>query len=106
MDKTSKGGISIAGLKVINKHAKEALVADTFDSRDDRHLSCSPLTLDEQGWREVTSLLGETLEKVAGINVSAANRIAQSADTAAVIRATVALLGFESPPQASRPGNE
>ncbi len=99
LDPMSKGGISIAGLKVINKHAKEAVEADTFDSRDDRHLSCTPLVLDEEGWGEMTALLAETLERLAQVNASAANRMAGRKDPEQVIRATAALLGFESPPQ-------
>lgn len=99
LDPDPKGGISIAGLKVINKHAKVAIEAGTFDSRDDRHLSCSPMTLDKQGWSEMTALLEETLERIAGINANAANRLADKVGPDEVIRATVALLGFESPPQ-------
>jgi DNA-binding transcriptional ArsR family regulator len=99
LDPISKAGVSVAGLKVINKHARNAIEADTFDSRDDRHLSCSPLVLDEPGWKEVVALLAETLESAAGINARAANRIAESGGADHVIRVTVALLGFESPPQ-------
>ena len=102
LDPISKGGISIAGLKVINKHASEAIEAETFDSREDRHLSCTPLVVDEEGWTEATELLAETLERLAGINAKAANRMADKGGADAVIRATVALLGFESPPQRGR----
>lgn len=100
LDPISKAGISVAGMKVINKHARNAIEADTFDSREDRHLSCSPLVLDEEGWKEMTAALAGTLEEVAGINARAANRMAEAPGAVEVIRATVALLGFESPPQA------
>jgi len=99
MDPTSKGGLSVAGLKVINKHARAAIEAGTFDSRDDRHLSYLTMSLDQEGWGEMTTLLAETLERLAEINVTAANRMAKSGGSADSIHATAALLGFESPPQ-------
>lgn len=101
LDDPTKSEISIAGLKAINKHAKEAIRAGTFDSRNNRHLSCSPLVLDEEGWQELSDLLAESLERIAQINAGAANRMARLSEPGAVIRATAVLLGFESPPQKS-----
>ncbi|HEU4598633.1 MAG TPA: hypothetical protein VFS26_02690, partial [Solirubrobacterales bacterium] len=97
LDPISKGGISIAGLKVINKHASDAIEAETFDAREDRHLSCTPLVVDEEGWTEATELLADTLERLAEINAKAANRMAEGGGGEQATRATVALLGFESP---------
>jgi DNA-binding transcriptional ArsR family regulator len=102
LDPTSKSGLSVGGLKVINKHAKAAIEADTFDSRDDRHLSCTPLLVDQEGWTEMTTLLAETLERLAEINATAANRMAENGGSDKAIHATAALLGFESPPQTQR----
>jgi DNA-binding transcriptional ArsR family regulator len=93
----AKTEISIAGLKIINKAADRALAAGTFDSRDNRHLSCSPLTLDEEGWGEVADLLSETLERVTQIQGKSANRQAESETKQEPIRAFVGLLSFETP---------
>jgi DNA-binding transcriptional ArsR family regulator len=102
LDPTSKGGISVSGLKAINKHARRALEAGTFDSRDDRHLSYLCMSLDQEGWREMSSLLAEALERLADINAKAANRMAVNGDADGAISAIAALLGFESPPQTKR----
>lgn len=93
----AKGGVSVAGLKMINDASKAALLAETFDSRDDRHLSCTPVNLDEEGWEETMALLSETLERVITIQSESAGRQAK-ADEPMSIRATISLLGFESPP--------
>lgn len=98
LDPTSKGGISLTGLKAINKYARKALEAGTFDSRNDRHLSCLSMFLDEEGWAEMTALLAETLERLGSINAAAANRMAESGGADNSLHATAALLGFESPP--------
>ena len=44
----------------------EASYARTFDSRDERHLSRTPMVLDEQGWLKVSEVLDETLETIIG----------------------------------------
>lgn len=46
----------------------EALEAGTFNNRDDRHLSMSPIVVDEIGWKQVSDALHiykETLRKLA-----------------------------------------
>jgi DNA-binding transcriptional ArsR family regulator len=91
----AKTGVSIAGLKTQNNAALKALEAGTFDARPDRHLSCSPVNVDELGWDELTALLEGTLEGVFRIQAAAAARRAE--DGAALFRATVSILGFESP---------
>jgi DNA-binding transcriptional ArsR family regulator len=91
----AKDGFSVANLKMINDTAKAALLAKTFDSRNDRHLSCTPLMVDEEGWKELVNLLSNTLDEVFAIQ---ANSVDRHADTKGdTMRATVSLLGFESP---------
>jgi DNA-binding transcriptional ArsR family regulator len=91
----AKNGISITGLKMIVDTARAAVEADTFDSRGDRHLSRTPLVVDEQGWGDLTEILAETLERVMDVQTESALRLAKSEQEG--IRATVAILGFESP---------
>jgi hypothetical protein len=52
--------------------------------------------LDEQGWQEMTDHLDEAFAKAEAIRRAAAERIRESNDE--VIPATVAFLGYESPP--------
>lgn len=91
----AKNGVSIAGLKTQNDASFRALEAGTFDARPDRHLSCSPLSVDEQGWEELTTLLANTLEEVLEIQGKSATR--QAEEGTEDIRATVSILSFESP---------
>jgi DNA-binding transcriptional ArsR family regulator len=94
----AKNGVSIAGLKMINDAAKTALVAGTFDARANRHLSCTPVALDEEGWQEVSDLLEGTLEAILTIQATSASRqIGQDSDVDDGVQATISLLSFESP---------
>ena len=92
----AKNGVSVAGLKMINDASKDALVAGTFDAREDRHLSCTPVNVDEQGWRELVDLTADTLEGVMDIQARSAARMAEGESTGS-IRATISILNFESP---------
>jgi DNA-binding transcriptional ArsR family regulator len=91
----AKTGVSIAGLKTQNNAVLKALEAGTFDSRPDRHLSRSPLCVDELGWDELATLLANTLEEVWEIQGRSATR--QAEQDSERIRATVSMLLFESP---------
>jgi hypothetical protein len=61
--------ISGAVLGAIWKDVARAVESNTFDERPDRHLSRSPLVLDEQGWEELNELLLEVYER--GVRVEA-----------------------------------
>jgi len=76
----------------------KAFTTGTFDARLDRHFTWTPMTLDEQGWEELTDLLKGTFERIGEINGDASERLSESGETS--IEATAALLGFESPKQA------
>ena len=82
-------------MKMINDKAMEALLAETFDKRQDRHLSCTPMVVDEEGWRAVAKLLAGTLEGLMEIQTESAGRLAGKKEVG--ISATVSILGFESP---------
>lgn len=94
-----RGGISGAILRTLVERARLAIEEGTFDRREDRHFTWSPLSLDQKGWSEVTSLLAGTLAKVEKIQVKANERMAKSGEDGGHI--TVALAGFESPAEAS-----
>lgn len=95
----AKNGVSIAGLRMQNDASMAALEAGTFDSRDDRHLSCTPVDVDEEGWQEIVKLLAGTLEEVIEIQARSANRSSGNKGQD-MLRATISILGFESPPAA------
>ena len=76
--------------------ADRAIREDTFDARADRHLTWMPMQLDERGWGEVIAALAATFADLDKIRLDSRDRLAGSGE--AVIPATVAMLGFESPP--------
>ena len=89
-------GLSASGLKTVFNDAASALLAGTFDKRIDRHLSWTPMIVDEQGWDELNAGLKEMLERILEIQGSSAERLAKA--DAAGIPVTVAMMGFEAPP--------
>ena len=73
---SARQGISDATLQLVWEDTSEALSAGTFDQRSDRHLSRSPLALDEQGWKQVNELLVDTMKRVSEIGAESAKRLA------------------------------
>jgi len=92
---SARKGISGAVIEMIGKDATEALGAGTIDARTDSHVSRTPLVLDDAGWGDLTSLLGETLNRAMEIQEEAATRLAGK--DSASISTKLAILHFESP---------
>ena len=98
-----KPGFSASLLQTIMGDAVTSLKADTFDARDERHLSWTPLKVDEQGWRDLGGLLAETLDRVFEIQAESARRMAKAKDEESV-SATVAMMSFETPASEKKKG--
>lgn len=73
-----------------------AMTLGTFDKRTNRQLTWRAMHLDQQGWQEMTDHLDAAFDKAEEIREAAAERIRR--DEGEVIPATVAFLGYESPP--------
>lgn len=73
-----------------------AISSGTFDNRTNRQLTWRAMQLDEQGWQEMTDHLDESFAKAEAIREAAGERVRQGDGD--VIPATVAFLGYESPP--------
>jgi DNA-binding transcriptional ArsR family regulator len=73
-----------------------ALRSGTFTARTDAHVTWKDVKLDEQGWKEVTEILGSAYEAVDETEARALERMRESGEEGLV--ATVGLAGFESPP--------
>lgn len=80
----------------------QALQAGTFTAREDVHITWRPVTLDEQGWKEVTKILKNAFDAVSTAEVVAIERMRESGEEG--LEATVALAGFESPRAARAEG--
>jgi DNA-binding transcriptional ArsR family regulator len=91
----ARGGFSATTLACFMRRAQEALEAQTFDSHESRHLTWTPLTLDEEGFARVMSMLDEVFEAIAVEQLAASERLAKSGEQP--LHATVGLAGFESP---------
>jgi len=101
---SAKEGISVAGVRMIMSEAIEALGAGTFDAREDSHLSCTPVIVDEKGWGELASVLSTTLERVLEIQAQSAGRLSKAKEEG--IAATIAILGFESAAEVKEEGKQ
>ena len=81
-------------LQMIWEDTSDAIKAEAFERRSDRHLSRSPLMLDEQGWGELNKLLAKTLGEAESIAASSSKRLAKSDD--AEIPTRLVMMHFES----------
>lgn len=97
----AKTGISVAGMKMINETAEAAFLGGTFDARLDRHLSCTPGVIDEQGWKEAMEVADGALERILEILGDSASRLASNNEQG--FWATFSILAFESPPPPPTP---
>jgi Helix-turn-helix domain len=95
MPESLRPGLSGAMLKALFDDVEEAVTQGTFDEIEDRHLSRTPMVVDRQGWSDVASLLGETLDRVLEIQAEASGRIAGSGEKG--MPAKVMMLHFRSP---------
>ncbi len=99
MPEALRPGLSGAMLKPIFDDVEEALAAGSFDELEDRHLTRTPMVVDEQGWNETVEVLNATLEKVFEIQAEASQRLAGSDEQGMLSK--VAILHFKSPPESA-----
>jgi len=88
-------GLSADLLELILGDAVRALEEGTFDAREDRHMSRTPLLLDDEGWSEVLKSSAENLKNIIRAQKKAATRMAKSGEKG--FNASVAMLAFELP---------
>lgn len=77
-----------------------ALKAGTVDARSDRHLSWTPLLLDEMGWENAIEALDAFFAFIFEEQAAAEVRVVESGEER--MRVTVALAGFESPKDSAK----
>ncbi len=92
---SARKGIDGVILEAIGQDATAAMLEGTIDSRTDTHISRTPLVLDDQGWKELSKVLKDTLEQAMKIGEESATRLAD--DKADGIPANLSLLHFEIP---------
>jgi DNA-binding transcriptional ArsR family regulator len=82
-----------ATLESVGRYVTAAAATGGFDVAD-AHLTRSPITVDEQGWRELAAELGAMTERVVAIQRESAERLAVSDGKQA--EATVVLMLFDT----------
>jgi DNA-binding transcriptional ArsR family regulator len=92
--RSGRQAVSDVGLQMIWDDTSSALKAGTFDSRTDRHLSRTPLVLDEQGWNELNGLLRKVQAQAEGIGAKSAKRMKAAGEDG--ISTRLVILHFES----------
>jgi DNA-binding transcriptional ArsR family regulator len=97
---SARKGIDGVVIEAIGQDATAAMLEGTIDSRIDTHISRTPLVLDDDGWKELSNLLGDTLQQAMKIGEESASRLAN--DKADGIPATLAMLHFEVPPKEAK----
>jgi DNA-binding transcriptional ArsR family regulator len=65
-------------LETLMSDAADSLAAGVFDSRDDRHLSRTPLLLDPAGFRKVSEIQARALDAILKEQAAAAGRMNES----------------------------
>ncbi len=90
-----RSGLSATLLKRAVDDAWKAINAGTLDARDDRHMSWTPMIVDEQGWQDVATELEESLERIFDIQAESAGRLAEAGKEG--VSVSVAMMGFETP---------
>jgi hypothetical protein len=96
LDSKSKIGVINTIMRMISEDIAKAMGQGSFYSRDDLHVSRSPMALDEEGWGEVAELLNQTTKEMIEIEGRAAERCADGEPP--TIHAKVEIIQFPSPP--------
>jgi DNA-binding transcriptional ArsR family regulator len=95
-DQDERAGFSTYIVQAAMMDIARALAAGTFDRRDDRHLSRTPMILDQQGWEDAVQLHADTLYRSLEIQAEATARMAGTEEERLHVYSQIYL--FEAPP--------
>jgi predicted ArsR family transcriptional regulator len=95
LPKSLRSGVSGAALKSAFDDIEEALDKGTFDELDDRHLSRTPMVVDQKGWEDAAELLAGALDRLIEIQAESTERMAGSSEEGT--HSKVVILHFKSP---------
>jgi predicted ArsR family transcriptional regulator len=91
--------VTSAIMELVSEDIAEAMSAGTFNDPPDNHLSRTPMTVDDEGWAEVASVLRSTLNRLLEIQ----GRVnARGARGDATMPIKVEIIHFRSPPPKPR----
>ncbi|MGV1049298.1 MAG: helix-turn-helix domain-containing protein [Solirubrobacterales bacterium] len=97
LDESQKLGVTGAIMHQMSEDIAEAMAHGTFNDFDDNHISRSPMIVDQDGWREVVSLLDQTMEELMDIQ----DRVNARNAGDGLLHTHVEIIQFCSPPPKS-----
>jgi DNA-binding transcriptional ArsR family regulator len=93
-------GMSADLFQMILDDVVASLEGEVFDEREDRHMSWTPMMVDEQGWKEINGLLHSTLKQVIKAQEAAVKRLARSKEEG--FDMSVAMIGYQVPAESAK----
>jgi DNA-binding transcriptional ArsR family regulator len=78
LPRSGRQAVSDQILQMVWSDTSAAIKKGSFESHADRHLSRTPLSMDEQGWEELNALLRDVHAKAETIGTQSAKRLAKA----------------------------
>jgi DNA-binding transcriptional ArsR family regulator len=100
LPKSAREAMSADLFQMILDDVVASLEEEVFDQREDRHMSWTPMMVDEQGWNEINAILGDALKQVLKAQSASVKRLAKSKEDG--INMSVSMLGYEVPEKAAK----
>jgi len=100
LPKSAREAMSADLFQMILDDVVASLEDEVFDEREDRHMSWTPMMVDEQGWKEINGILDATLKQVLKAQAASVKRLAKSKEDG--INMSVSMLGYEVPEKAAK----
>lgn len=100
LPRSVRDGMSADLFQMILDDVVASLEAEVFDEHEDRHLSWTPMLVDQQGWGEITAILADTLKRVLKAQQTSVKRLAKSKEDG--INMSVSILSYEVPEKAAK----
>lgn len=97
LDDTERQNVTCTLMELVSVDIEEAMSGGTFSDPADNHLSRTPMTVDDEGWQEVVTLLAATLDGLIDIQGRISNRSAPETELKPI---KVEILHFRSPDRA------
>jgi DNA-binding transcriptional ArsR family regulator len=100
LPKTAREAMSADLFQMILDDVVASLEDEVFDEREDRHMSWTPMMVDEEGWKEINGILDTALKQVLKAQSASVKRLARSKEDG--INMSVSMIGYEVPDAAAK----
>jgi DNA-binding transcriptional ArsR family regulator len=88
-------------LQFVVADAAVAIEANTFTQRHDHYLTRLPLTVDEEGWKELNKIYAEALRQTVEVEAASAERMSANPEAPGIPTRVISMF-FEMPPREQR----